>query len=69
MVRQVLNLPIAPTIPTPDVVRHLFGEQLGRKERRRADVAESISRPVKMATDIQGPGTVRDREILVPLEP
>ena len=69
MVRQVLNLPIAPTKPTPDALQYLFGEQLGRKDRKRVDVAESIPRPVKGATDVHGPETVHDPEIIVPLEP
>jgi hypothetical protein len=67
IVRQVLNLPIAPTIPTPDVLRHLSGVALGRKGRE-PDAAEAILRPAKGVTSAQRLKVPYDRETFIALE-
>jgi hypothetical protein len=58
---------IAPRIPTPDVLRHLYGEDLERKGRE-PDVAESITRPAKRVMGVPRLKVPDDRETSIALE-
>jgi hypothetical protein len=54
-------------IPTPDVLRHLCGEDLGERGRD-PDVAEAIKRPAKGVTSAQRLKVPGDRETFIALE-